>query len=371
MLMSKPYFKQTSQTVVGQDTHPLDTESELNGLSVSESALQAAVEKLQGGELVAFPTETVYGLGADAENPQAVSKIYQAKGRPQNHPVIVHVAPDADMSYWVKSVPEEARQLIKAFWPGPLTLILTRADHIPDAVSGGQASIGIRCPSHPIAQALLRRFAALKPSGQGGVAAPSANKFGHVSPTRAEHVRNEFPKEIAQGMIRVLEGGATEVGIESTILDLSRLEEGVGAVLLRPGHILPEQIASVLGYMPARPDLAAPRVSGSLKAHYAPNTPLQLMATHNLAQDISALVPTGEKWAMLVFEPRNFKAEDAVHWYGVSMQAQEYAHDLYALLRRLDSFGYDRICVQTPPDESQWEALNDRLQRAAAAFDAA
>ncbi|MGZ5884591.1 MAG: L-threonylcarbamoyladenylate synthase, partial [Burkholderiaceae bacterium] len=155
--------------------------------AVDQTAITAAAKKLEEGDLVAFPTETVYGLGADAENPQAVAKIYAAKGRPSNHPVIVHLAPEADVGYWAESIPPEARKLIDAFWPGPLTLILKRAKHIPDTVSGGQDSIGLRCPSHPVAQALLRTFK----GGKGGVAAPSANKFGHVSPTTAQHVRDE------------------------------------------------------------------------------------------------------------------------------------------------------------------------------------
>jgi L-threonylcarbamoyladenylate synthase len=148
-------------------------------------ALDAAARRLAEGGLVAFPTETVYGLGGDAENPEAIARIYAAKGRPANHPVIVHVAPEADLAYWAREIPAQACALIQAFWPGPLTLILPRATHVPAAVSGGQDSVGLRCPSHPVAQALLRRFAALKPNGQGGVAGPSANKFGQVSPTRA------------------------------------------------------------------------------------------------------------------------------------------------------------------------------------------
>ncbi|HUG57382.1 MAG TPA: L-threonylcarbamoyladenylate synthase, partial [Candidimonas sp.] len=156
--------------------------------------LAEAAQRLAAGGLVAFPTETVYGLGADAENPAAIARIYAAKGRPANHPVIVHVAPEADITYWAESVPAQARALMQAFWPGPLTLILPRARHIPAAVSGGQDSVGLRCPSHPIAQALLREFARLKPNAQGGVAAPSANKFGQVSPTHASHVRAEFPE---------------------------------------------------------------------------------------------------------------------------------------------------------------------------------
>src|SRR5690606_2724107 len=231
-----------------------------------------AAQRLAQGRLVAFPTETVYGLGADAENPAAVARIYDAKRRPANHPVIVHLAPDTDPGYWAASIPSQARLLMAAFWPGPLTLILPRAARIPDAVSGGQHSIALRCPSHPVARRLLHAFSVLKPHGCGGVAAPSANQFGQVSPTRAAHVRSEFPHLDEQALM-ILEGGDSEVGIESTILDLSRLEQGVGPVLLRPGHVTALQIAEVLGVPPALPDAAAPRVSGSLKAHYAPRTP--------------------------------------------------------------------------------------------------
>ena len=215
----------------------------------------AAAQALEAGKLVAFPTETVYGLGADAENPQAVANIYAAKGRPSNHPVIVHIAPGADISYWAKEIPVEADKLMAAFWPGPLTFILKRADHIPAAVSGGQDTVGIRCPSHPVAIALLSAFK----GGKGGVAAPSANKFGHVSPTMAAHVIEEFEQETQPGglIAQVLDGGQSEVGIESTIVDLSRLATH-GPVLLRPGHISAEQLAAVLGVMPASPALQVP-----------------------------------------------------------------------------------------------------------------
>lgn len=346
--------------------------------------IQEAAQKLLAGELVAFPTETVYGLGADAENPQAIAKIYQTKNRPANHPVIVHVAPEADLHYWVSEVPVDAQKLIQHFWPGPLTLILPRASHIPDAVSGGQKSVGIRCPSHPVAQALLRAFAALKPNGQGGVAAPSANKFGQVSPTAASHVYNEFPDEINRGALLVLEGDDAEIGIESTIVDLSRTHEGVGAVLLRPGHITRQQLATVLGYVPASPDKAAPRVSGSLKAHYAPHTPLQMFKK---GEETTLLqhIPAGEKWVCLLFahtlEPlmvssgakkidsHTVRLADQLDAYVVSDNPVDYAKDIYGLLRRLDEQGYQRICVQALPQDDNWEALNDRLQRAAAAFE--
>ncbi len=338
-------------------------------------SIQEAAKRLAEGDLVAFPTETVYGLGADAENPSAVTKIYQAKGRPQNHPVIVHLAPNADLSYWVSEVPVEAKKLIQHFWPGPLTLILPRAAHIPDAVSGGQSSVGVRCPSHPVAQALLTAFSALKPNGQGGVAAPSANKFGQVSPTSASHVVSEFPAEIQAGLLSVLEGDDSDIGIESTIVDLSRVKEGVGAVLLRPGHITRAQLADVLGYEPASPDKAAPRVSGSLKAHYAPRTPLQMVCEEECKQLVSH-IPAGEKWVLMAFKEivsqvtsqASTMETGSLETYAVSSDPVAYAREIYGLLRRLDEQGYQRICVQALPQDANWEALNDRLQRAAAAF---
>ena len=339
--------------------------------STPESATAAeiahAAQRMLDGELAAFPTETVYGLGADAENPQAVAKIYAAKGRPSNHPVIVHIAPQGDVSYWAAHVPPEARLLINAFWPGPLTLILKRAPHIVDTVSGGQDSIGIRCPSHPVAQALLAAFAAGKPNGQGGVAAPSANKFGQVSPTRAEHVRNEFPDEVAAGM-PVLEDGASEVGIESTILDLSRLDRGAGPVLLRPGHISAAQIEAVLGVQVFAPDAAAPRASGTLKAHYAPRTPLELAGDARM-QDVllGRNLPAG-RVVLVAYDAQPAAVDARVQWQPVPADPARYAQALYGLLRDLDGQGYARIIVQAPPATDDWHAVNDRIGRAAAAF---
>lgn len=336
--------------------------------------VERAAHRLAEGGLVAFPTETVYGLGADAENTAAVHRIYEAKGRPSSHPVIVHLAPEADLSYWASSVPPAAEALVHAFWPGPLTLILPRAAGIDATVSGGQASIGVRCPSHPVAQALLRRFAELK-GGQGGVAAPSANKFGQVSPTQAAHVRREFP-ELDDAALLVLEGGPSEVGIESTILDLSRLETGVGPVLLRPGHISADALAAVMGQMPALPDAAAPRVSGSLKAHYAPRTPLLVVKCSQITTVMAEAAARGERLAMVVFEPapealRQAASQDAgasVHWRACPADSKAYARQLYALLRELDDGGYDRIVLEQPPQTAAWQAVNDRLGRAAAAF---
>lgn len=333
---------------------------------VDAQRIDLAAQRLMQGRLVAFPTETVYGLGADAENPQAVARIYAAKGRPANHPVIAHIAPCADIGYWTSSISPEARALIDAFWPGPLTLILPRAARIPDCVSAGQPSIGIRCPSHPVAQDLLKRFASLKPGGHGGLAAPSANKFGQVSPTTASHVRGEFP-ELDEQELMILEGGPSEVGIESTIVDLSRLDQGIGPVLLRPGHISVLQLAQALGRDIALPDAEAPKVSGSLKAHYAPRTPLALLAWAQIQEAIAA-APAGERWAVYAFETAPADLPGHVYWESGSSDPYAYARDLYATLRRLDQRGCDRILVQKAPSTPAWQAVNDRLGRAAAAF---
>jgi L-threonylcarbamoyladenylate synthase len=336
--------------------------------SVSEIA-QAVDVLLQGG-LVGFPTETVYGLGADAERPLAVQGIYQAKGRPSNHPVIVHVAPEADLSYWVQSVPPEAQALIDAFWPGPLTLILKRASHISDVVSGGQDSIGLRCPSHPVAQALIRGFAAGKASGQGGIAAPSANKFGQVSPTQAGHVRSEFPELVALGM-PVLEGGSSDVGIESTIVDLSRIDEGVGPVLLRPGHITAAQIEEVLQQSVSDADAQAPRVSGALKSHYAPHTPLQLASIEEifeLARDPQLMV--GQRIAFVSHSHAHAPAfmHAQTEWIAIPNSYTAYGQALYATLRALDQACYTRLIWECVPESAEWLGVKDRLTRAAAAF---
>lgn len=350
-------------------------------LPVDESGIAQAAHLLEKGELLAFPTETVYGLGADAENPAAIARIYTAKGRPRNHPVIVHLAPNADLAYWVSgALPLSARALIDAFWPGPLTLILPRAAHIPDAVSGGQASIGLRCPAHPIAQALLRAFrgsGGLRSGGQGGVAAPSANRFGRVSPTCAQHVYDEFGVAIP-----VLDGGACEVGIESTILDLSR---GFPA-LLRPGEISAEQLAAVLGEMPQLPTQPneapakeahsgerAPRVSGSLRAHYAPRIPLTLLTADEMVQ---ALNHRRHGASVAVVARAQLAARCAMQWaecaevriIAAAEEAHAYAHELYSLLRTLENTDAERILIEQLPAEPEWAALNDRLGRAAAAF---
>ena len=329
-------------------------------VAADSAAIAAAALLLEAGGLVAFPTETVYGLGADAENPAAVGLIYRAKERPANHPLIVHLAPEADAGYWSSDVGNSARRLMDAFWPGPLTLILPRARHIPDAVAGGQQSIGLRCPAHPVAQALLRAFR----HGRGGIAAPSANRFGQVSPTMSRHVRDEFGTQPLVGCI--LEGGQSSVGIESTIIDLTR---GV-PVLLRPGHVTAAQVATVLGTWPAAPDAAAPRASGTLEGHYAPRAPLALVAADAALSTAQALLDNGHRLACLhhgalaALAPVT-PAGRLLAQACLPAEPHGYAHRLYASLRQLDNSDPDLILVEAPPAGSAWLAVNDRLQRAA------
>ncbi|MBQ5939331.1 MULTISPECIES: L-threonylcarbamoyladenylate synthase [unclassified Massilia] len=321
---------------------------------LDHSAIDAAARALEQGALVAFPTETVYGLGADAENPAAVAAIYAAKGRPQDHPVIVHLAPGAPLHYWASEIPQEAHALAEAFWPGPLTMILKRAANIPDAVSGGQDTVGLRCPSHPVAIALLRAFK----GGRGGVAAPSANKFGHVSPTLAQHVRDEFGADGSVAM--VLDGGASQVGIESTIVDLSRLKTH-GPVLLRPGHISAEAIAAVIDQLPAAPDAAAPRASGTLESHYAPHTPVAMQDSETLRITLADLARAGRKVALIHYT--DMPATHAA--LRLPATPDGFAHALYAALRAMDGQGADVILVEAPPTNGSWLGVNDRLRRAA------
>jgi L-threonylcarbamoyladenylate synthase len=309
-----------------------------------DADIELACQRLRAGELVAFPTETVYGLGADAMQPEAVAKIYALKGRPSNHPVIVHIAESAQMGQWASNIPEKAWALAERYWPGPLTMILPRAPRVPLAVTGGQDTIGIRVPSHPVARRLLSGFG-------GGVAAPSANRYGRISPTRAEHVHEEF------GMAAplVLDGGDCDVGLESTIVSLAGRP-----MLLRPGAISRAQIEAVVGPLHEAVGSEAPRAPGTTVSHYAPRTPLRWWMSETVGQ-----VPNPDA-AVLALRSR--PAGHRGPWIQLPADPIPYGRALYAALRDLDHSGAPEILVETPPTDPAWEAVRDRLQRSAAAY---
>jgi L-threonylcarbamoyladenylate synthase len=315
--------------------------------ALPESEIAAAADILRIGGLVAFPTETVYGLGADAANPAAVRGIFALKGRPADHPLIVHLGDAAQVDQWAINVPDIARRLMARFWPGPLTLILPKHPGVPAVVTGGQDSIGLRIPAHPVARQLLAAFG-------GGLAAPSANRFGHVSPTTAAHVREEFGADAPY----ILDGGACMVGVESTILSLVQ-----GApVILRPGGITPAMLAEVLGTEPAFAGPGPVRASGTLESHYAPDTPVVLAASVALTAVVAARSANGARVAAMVL---NEAAPDVAVVVQMPREAEDYAHDLYATLRRLDREDVDVMVVEMPPDTGLWQAVCDRLRRAA------
>lgn len=316
----------------------------------ASSSITRAASVLRRGGLVAFPTETVYGLGAAARDAEAVARLYALKGRPAHHPVIVHLAGIEQLHRWVRETSPGARQLARRFWPGPLTLVLPRAADVPDQLTGGQDSVGLRVPEHPVALALLRAF------GEG-IAAPSANRFGRVSPTTAAHVLAEFGEEVDV----VLDGGPCRVGLESTIVDLS----GERPRLLRPGAIAAAEIERFLGepLAPASPE--APRAPGGLPAHYAPATPLRLLAEDRLEMALAVLEREGRRAGVLARAPEP-SGSYAAHWRQMPADAVRYAHDLYASLRELDARGLDQLLVGLPPEAPEWGAVNDRLSRAAA-----
>jgi len=324
-------------------------------------ALAQAAAALAAGESVAFPTETVYGLGARADVDTAVAKIFAAKGRPADHPLIVHVLDAADAAQFALALPPTAQRLMAAFWPGPLTVIVKRQPGMAAAAAGGQDSIGLRCPAHPVARALL---AAARERGVAGVAAPSANRFGRVSPTQAQHVADEFEP----GLL-VLDGGDCEVGIESSIVDCSRERP----VLLRPGVLTPQQIEAALGepLAPAHQgDPAAPRASGTLVAHYAPRAVVRLMSSPALAQALAGERPQGLAVYSRVASAEAASTGSAILWRQMPAEAKATAHELFAVLRELDGAGASQIWIEAPPADVAWDGVRDRLSRAAAAFEA-
>jgi L-threonylcarbamoyladenylate synthase len=315
----------------------------------TQKQIQAAVEALRAGELVAFPTETVYGLGANASDPTAVRKIFELKGRPSDHPIIVHIDDKKHLQRWAQDLPPEAQALANAFWPGPLTLVLNRAPAVSDIVTGGQDTIAIRIPSHPIARQLLAGFG-------GGVAAPSANRYGHVSPTRADHVRDEFGKSIKH----VLDGGDCKIGLESTIV----LCTGSVPRLLRPGSITLSQLRAVVPGVITGFDPAAPRAPGDKPRHYSPKTPVTLVPGRRLVDVMREFTDEKEKVAVLSLRPPS-TANRYMTWINAGGRHEAYARNLYAHLRTLDKVGAKVILIEEVPAGEQWDAVRDRLKRAA------
>ena len=319
-----------------------------------QDAIAQAAQVLAAGELVAFPTETVYGLGANAARDEAVAKIFAAKGRPSDHPLIVHVPDAGGATRFAADIPPVAQKLMDAFWPGPLTLILPRRPEVGRGAAGGQDSIGLRCPAHPIAHALLLACVA---QGVPGLAAPSANRFGRVSPTTAAHVASEFGDTLL-----VLDGGATPVGIESAIVDCTR---GV-PVLLRPGVLTRAQIEGACGerlYLPEEMPGAAPRASGTLESHYAPNAKVRLMDARSLQTALDVL---GADAASIAVYARTAVRARTPHYRRMPDDALATARQLFAVLREFDAAGVKLIWIESPPDAPEWEGVRDRLRRAAA-----
>jgi L-threonylcarbamoyladenylate synthase len=320
-------------------------------VTADASAVCEAAAILRTGALVAFPTETVYGLGADAENEAALRALFAAKGRPADHPVIMHLADASQIDRYAAEVPPKARQLATAFWPGPMTLVVHRKDRVSNLVTGGLDTVGIRVPVHPVAQALLREFG-------GPIAAPSANRFGRVSCTCAEHVLQELDGRVDL----ILDGGECEVGLESTIIDVSR---GAPAIL-RPGAVTAEMVASVLGRVPSGQSAAAPRVSGSLPSHYAPKARVEIVPADWLQDRASELRAGGQKVAVLCQSNLKYSpAEKDIQILDLPASPHELAHSLYALLRRVDDMDSDVALVSLPPEQGLGAAIADRLRRAA------
>lgn len=328
----------------------------------SPEAIADAARRLAAGEPVAFATETVYGLGARADDAAAVARVYAAKGRPADHPLIVHVADAAAAAAFADPLPALARRLIDALWPGPLTVIVPRRAGVAEAAAGGQGTIGLRCPSHPVAQALLRAAAA---RGVPGVAAPSANRFGRVSPTRAAHVQSEFA-EVLPGLA-VLDGGDCDLGIESSIVDCSRGRP----VLLRPGTLPRARLEAAAGEPLAERDAAAPRASGTLAAHYAPRATLRLIPTEALRTALGVLPSEALDAAgarRLAVYSRSVAVPKALPSRRMPDDPAAAAHELFAVLRAFDDEGVQLLWVEAPPaGDAAWDGVRDRLQRAAAA----
>ncbi len=319
--------------------------------AAADAAITAAVSALKAGQLVAFPTETVYGLGADASNPEAVKRIFQAKGRPSEHPLIVHIGQINELYDWAVTVPDRALQLAEAFWPGPLAMILPKRDSVPNEVTGGQTTVGLRMPNHPVALRLLRAFGT-------GIAAPSANRFCRISPTRAEHVA----EELGESVELILDGGACAVGVESTIIDLSSQQPH----LLRPGQLNLDALEAVLGCRLVLPNANSGneiRAPGLLALHYAPSTRALLCSSHEINSLLAGLKAQGQRIGVMAFATTQIDANfDEIT--PMPDIAEHYARELYASLRSLDHDELDVIVIEQPPNSVDWMAVNDRLGKA-------
>lgn len=308
----------------------------------SADSIQKAAEQLKAGHLVAFPTETVYGLGADASNEEAVKRIYEVKGRPANHPLIIHVSSINGLAVWAQNIPEYAVTLARAFWPGPMTLILNRKDIAKDFITGSQDSVGIRVPSDPIALELLSRFETL---GGLGIAAPSANRFGQVSPTSTKDVQDEIGRYLSDNDL-ILEGGQSEIGIESTIIDC----RNENPIILRPGAITAPMIDSVIEVDLKNPEASEIRVSGNLEKHYAPNAKVIINQTPTAGQAYVALSRYG--------------TPDDVYRISSPANVDEFARNIYASMRKADELGFAELVIEVPEGQGIEIALQDRLRKA-------
>ncbi|MDD2758996.1 MAG: L-threonylcarbamoyladenylate synthase [Methylomonas sp.] len=315
---------------------------------VTPESIQHAADLLRLGKLVAIPTETVYGLGADASNPEAVAKIFEAKDRPADHPLIVHLAYATQIRNWAEDVPDSALLLAREFWPGPLTMILPKNASVPMAVTGGQNTVALRVPNHPVALWLLRVFG-------GGIAAPSANRFGRISPTLAQHVAEELGDKVDC----ILDGGPCSVGLESTIIDLTDSQP----TILRPGRIGPSQLEEVLKTQVAMKSQRKIRAPGMLATHYAPNTPALLCAKDALLALLTEQQRLGKRVGVLAFSAE-LSALPCQHSLRLPNKAGDYEASLYLSLRELDKLQLDSILVEQPPASEEWLAINDRLGKA-------
>jgi L-threonylcarbamoyladenylate synthase len=319
-------------------------------IRATQLELNTAVQALRDGDIVAFPTETVYGLGANAQHATALQKIFALKERPAWHPLIVHLDSARFLYRWARDVPDAAAKLAQRFWPGPLTLVLPRESKVLDIVTGGQDTVAVRVPSHPMALQLLTAFG-------GGIAAPSANRYGHVSPTRAEHVREEF----GDGVRVLLDGGECKIGLESTIVACVNGE----VRLLRPGHVTLSQLRREVGEVVSGAGADSPRVPGSSAAHYAPVTPLRLVPAGQLERLAQELSQGGVRVGVLAQRPP-LGAFRSITWINAGTRPDSYTHDLYAHLRTLDKMEATWLLVQEVPTDEAWDAVRDRLMRAAA-----